>query len=138
MPLLIPDSFSRRPQPPRPPEFFGGRSEELKHLKERLIQGNAAKVVLTASGGLGKTTLVRKAAHDLYAENQFQGVVWLEVKPHPNLEGLLLKLAGLIQHDFKMDKYSIDQLIVAVKDGLEALIIEKCDAGRLLVGKCAR
>ena len=133
-------TLSRRcPQPPSPPEKFGGRSAELADLKSRLQQ-DAATLALTAvagQGGIGKTTLARQAAHELFhLDKQFRAVLWVEVKPKPSADQLLLNWAKLGNPNFTTDGQPIKDFIPTIKAGLETLIADEgidCGSERVLV-----
>jgi len=66
-------------QAPRPPDVFVGRDEELAELRERLLGGETVGIVgLHGMGGIGKTALAAKLAHELREELR-DGVVWCDV-----------------------------------------------------------
>ena len=49
---------------PDPPDFMVGLDLPLKEVKKRLLKDNVSKIVVSAPGGCGKTTLVRKLCQD--------------------------------------------------------------------------
>lgn len=62
-----------------PPEVLVGRDEELDKLRERLLGGETVGIVgLHGMGGIGKTALAARLAHDL-RDDFPDGVVWCEV-----------------------------------------------------------
>lgn len=65
-----------KPQPPRLPADFVGREAELKHLELQIKAGKA--VLLHGHEGIGKTTLIRKAANSSAAVAMQDGVLFLE------------------------------------------------------------
>ncbi|MCC7189798.1 MAG: carboxypeptidase regulatory-like domain-containing protein [Anaerolineales bacterium] len=63
-----------KPQPPAAPRDFIGRENELKTLSDS-IRTNSA-IVIQGPDGIGKTTLVKKAAHSDAASAMRNGVVY--------------------------------------------------------------
>jgi hypothetical protein len=112
--------------PPPAPDKFGGRDEELQELKALIKKEDA--VVLTAMrglGGIGKTTLAKKVANDLFYrsdEKIFKAVLWKEIKPKPNPLKLLLDWAYLVDPFFLYKDQSLEQLTLQVKGMLESWI----------------
>ncbi len=80
------------PRPPRLPRGFVGRANLLAVLDER-IAGREA-VLVHGGAGMGKTSLLKKAAHAEAAQAQMNGVIFLEgIDP----EGRLLAWDDLLQ-----------------------------------------
>jgi hypothetical protein len=126
------------PSPPPAPEQFGGRDDELLDLKNRMKAGEAiALTAVKGLGGIGKTTVARQLASDLYykpEEKIFQAVLWKEVKRKPDPLRLLLDWAYSVEPAFLYKDQSKEQLVQQVKAMLENLIAESCgQAGRTLV-----
>ena len=69
------------PAPLAPPTHFGGRDTELTHLKQRLKSEETVAITsVEGLGGIGKTTVARQLAYDLYQEGDcFRAVLWLDV-----------------------------------------------------------
>ena len=129
----------RKLQPPPLPDKFGGRLEKLADLKKRLMQDSDTLTLtaLVGQGGIGKTTLARKAAYELYhKDKQFRAVLWIEVKRTPNAEQLLLNWAKLGNPNFNADGQPVQNFVSEIKASLEDLIVtEGVDNGsdRVLV-----
>ncbi len=78
---------------PAPPGIFVGRSSDLDRLKERLGLGSDKErrpevQVLTAVRGwpgVGKTSLAAVLAHDPDVASRYEGVLWAELGPKPDL-----------------------------------------------------
>jgi hypothetical protein len=126
------------PSPPPAPEQFGGRDDELLDLKNRMKAGEAiALTAVKGLGGIGKTTVARQLASDLYYkpdEKIFQAVLWKEVKRKPDPLRLLLDWAYSVEPAFLYKDQSQEQLVQQVKAMLENLIAESCgQASRTLV-----
>jgi hypothetical protein len=68
---------------PAAPESFAGRIEEIRRLVAALQKpGVPVTAAIQGTGGMGKTTLARKIAHELAP--QFPGgVLWVEIGPSP-------------------------------------------------------
>ncbi|HEX2913477.1 MAG TPA: NB-ARC domain-containing protein, partial [Chloroflexia bacterium] len=76
------------PEPPSPPDVFGGRTAELSELKKMLKAEKMVPITaLQGLGGIGKTTLARQLAHELYhekgAERCFRAVLWVNFSRLP-------------------------------------------------------
>ncbi len=128
------------PTPPAAPAQFGGRDEELVDLKTRLKAGQfVALTAIRGLGGIGKTTLALKTAHDLYYnldEKIYRAVIWKEIKRNPNPLKQLLDWAYLTEPTFLYQNQAPEQLAQQVRTMLEHWINESCAAeknGRTLV-----
>ena len=86
--------------PPDPPLKFAGRVRELAELAEALRSGEGGRIALSAlrgQGGIGKTTLARQLAYNLWTPGPnklFEAVLWTEVKPNPDPWTHLRRWAG--------------------------------------------
>lgn len=125
------------PAPPPAPEQFGGRDQELIDLKNRMKTGQpVALTAMRGLGGIGKTTLARQLASDLFNntdEKLFQAVLWKEIKRKPEPLKLLLSWAYLADPAFLYKEQPPEQLAQQVKFMLENWIVESCGRGRTLV-----
>ena len=116
------------PAPPPPPDHFAGREGDLATLKAALAGGQGGTTVaLTAIkgwGGIGKTTLARQLAYEVWTGGQFGAVLWTEVKPGPTAARLLLDWAHYFDPAFGFGGLDEDSAARAVKAGLDDLINE--------------
>ncbi|HEY9638295.1 MAG TPA: hypothetical protein V6D14_33205 [Coleofasciculaceae cyanobacterium] len=63
---------------------FYGRIEELKQLKQWIIDERCRLVVLLAQGGIGKTALSVKLAQEI--QGDFEYVIWRSLRESPPIE----------------------------------------------------
>ncbi|HEX2913539.1 MAG TPA: tetratricopeptide repeat protein [Chloroflexia bacterium] len=121
------------PSPPPPPEQFGGRNGELADLKKRLKGSEQVAITsLNGQGGIGKTTLARRLAHDLYYEEDsekcFRAVLWLDVTRTASAEALLLDMAKQADPAFvKGENENLPSLTRRVRQALNSAIGDKCE-----------
>jgi tetratricopeptide (TPR) repeat protein len=115
------------PTPPPAPDHFGGRSRELQELKNILTQRNYPTfLAVEGIGGIGKTTLVRQLAHEMYRDKIFRAVLWLELNQKPDPTRLLLAWASLADQAFVYNNQPIELLAGQVRALLEELIAQEC------------
>lgn len=84
-----------KPQPPRPPTDFVGREAELKQLEQHIKAGKA--ILLHGHEGIGKSTLIRKAANSSTATTMQDGVLFLEGEEEQSQP---LRFEDLLQRSF--------------------------------------
>ncbi|MEL6553768.1 MAG: NB-ARC domain-containing protein [Cyanobacteria bacterium J06621_11] len=88
-------------QPPKPScaqdwgaavdvSIFYGREQILETLKAWIVQDNCRLVALGGIGGIGKTTLTVKLAHQI--EDQFEYLIWRSLKNAPPIQETLTNL----------------------------------------------
>jgi tetratricopeptide (TPR) repeat protein len=115
------------PAPPAPPTHFGGRDTQKTKLSETLKAGQTAAIVAVAGlGGIGKTTLARKLANELYQQKIFRAVLWADIGKEPQILTLLQNWATYAEPTFQPGDRSLTAVAWHVKALLEALIAEKC------------
>ncbi len=77
-----------------------GRDGVLARLRQRLCEGRAHNIALTALNGLpgvGKTALSLALAHDTEVREHFRdGILWAGLGPNPNLLGVLSRWGTLL------------------------------------------
>lgn len=85
----------------RLPTYFVGRTEEINALKKELLDENKnasgmlAATAICGLGGVGKSVIAAKLAHDLEIQSRFSdGILWVTLGQNPDL---LACLGGWIQ-----------------------------------------
>jgi len=68
---------------------FYGRDQELKKLKQWIVDDHCQMVAIIGAGGVGKTKLAAKMAHDIKYE--FTHVFWRSLQNAPPLKNVLLE-----------------------------------------------
>jgi tetratricopeptide (TPR) repeat protein len=126
------------PKPPAPPSHFGGRDGVLQSLKDGIKCGKIVGLfAINGSGGIGKTTIARTLAHQLYAEKVFRSVLWANVTRTPNAVGILRGwITSYADSSFSTENLKEDQVAAAAKGLLENVIndqCEDCEPSRVLV-----
>jgi hypothetical protein len=119
---------TRCPTPPNPPEYFGGRDTPLAELKQKLKQGQTTAITAVQGlGGIGKTTLARQLAHDLfYKDKVFRAVLWSDIGREPNGLLNLFNWAYLADPTYSPGDIPREQLAHEIKSMLEGLIEQEC------------
>ncbi len=119
---------NQRPRPPAaatisasnlPPQLaeWVGRSDLLAQIGDQLHRGGV--VVLKGEGGMGKTALALKAAHDALAAGQFTaGAAWINGEPGPSFDECLRQTMSVFFGD-RMEQEPTDGCAVRVAKHLE-------------------
>jgi transcriptional regulator with XRE-family HTH domain len=81
-----------------------GRSNLLTRVKQQLFEGDSlALTALNGLPGIGKTSLAVAVATDEQVQARFRdGILWVGLGPHPNVQGQLArwgKLLGIVPED---------------------------------------
>jgi transcriptional regulator with XRE-family HTH domain len=81
-----------------------GRANLLARVKQQLLKGdNLALTAINGLPGIGKTTLAIAVATDEQVQTRFRdGILWVGLGPHPNVQGQLArwgKLLGIAPKD---------------------------------------
>ncbi|MEM9089838.1 MAG: BTAD domain-containing putative transcriptional regulator [Cyanobacteria bacterium P01_F01_bin.53] len=116
-------------------KFFYGRAEEASILQDWVMQQQCRLVVLLGIGGMGKTHLAAKVAHDLQPKYDF--VFWRSLRNAPLLDDLLADLIPFISRQ-QESTYSTPRLIhwlrqsrcLVILDGMETLFKSGESSGR--------
>ncbi|KAJ7951597.1 Disease resistance protein [Quillaja saponaria] len=100
--------------PPPPPKFTVGLDGHVEELKRRLLKGGVSVIVLTAAGGLGKSTLAKKLCWDKQVKGKFgDNIFFLTFSKSPNLKTIA---QNLFQHkgqkvpEFLSDEDAVNKL----------------------------
>lgn len=70
--------------------IFYGRTQDMEILNQWIIGDRCRLVALLGLGGIGKSSLAAKVAHDL--QDQFEYIIWRSLRNAPPLETLLDEL----------------------------------------------
>ncbi|KAF8012525.1 hypothetical protein BT93_I0628 [Corymbia citriodora subsp. variegata] len=79
---------------PAAPAFMVGSEMEksMREIKLRLLKEGARVIVVTAPGGCGKTTLIKKLCHDREIKGKFNIIMFVTVSKKPNLTDIVQKM----------------------------------------------
>ncbi|KAL3722211.1 hypothetical protein ACJRO7_034562 [Eucalyptus globulus] len=80
---------------PEAPDLIVGSEVEksMRELKERLLEEGVSVIVVTAPGGCGKTTLLKKLCHDEAIEGKFHNnIMFVPVSKRANLIDIVQKM----------------------------------------------
>ncbi|XP_039157804.1 probable disease resistance protein At5g66900 isoform X2 [Eucalyptus grandis] len=79
---------------PVAPAFMVGSEAEvsMREIKLRLLKGGVSVIVVTAPGGCGKTTLLKKLCHDWEIKGKFNNIMFVRVSRKPNLIGIVQQM----------------------------------------------
>ncbi|RXI07213.1 hypothetical protein DVH24_026349 [Malus domestica] len=97
---------------PEPPHVTVGLDEPLRDLKEMLLKDDVSMLVLTATGGCGKTTLAMKFCQDEEVKDKFKkNIFFVTVSKEPNLD----VVEELYQH-MKSQEATQDPILLVLDD----------------------
>ncbi|PRQ47848.1 putative P-loop containing nucleoside triphosphate hydrolase, leucine-rich repeat domain, L [Rosa chinensis] len=78
---------------PELPEFLVGLDEALSGLKMKLLKDGVSRLVLSAPGGCGKTTLATKFCQDKQVKDKFkEKIFFITISKRPNLDLVVQEL----------------------------------------------
>ncbi|XP_031275572.1 probable disease resistance protein At5g66900 [Pistacia vera] len=114
------DGIIRPCSVPNPPEMTPGLDVPLEELKRELLRDGKQVIVVSAPGGSGKTTLIKKLCKDAKVEAKFKDNIFFVTvsKPH-NVKVIVRKM---IQHmgkdvcEFQTDEHAINDLERLLKE----------------------
>ncbi|MEM9151451.1 MAG: BTAD domain-containing putative transcriptional regulator, partial [Cyanobacteria bacterium P01_F01_bin.3] len=123
--------------------FFYGRSAEIEQLQTWIMgigtapgkENRSQLIAVLGMGGIGKTSLVAKVAHNL--QNEFDYVIWRSLRNAPPLETLLSELVPFLSNQ-QDTACSVPRLMhwlrqsrcLVILDNLETLLKEGERAGQ--------
>ncbi|MBE9137413.1 hypothetical protein IQ254_09355 [Nodosilinea sp. LEGE 07088] len=118
---------------------FYGRQDELNQLSEWIQREGCRSVTVLGLGGVGKTTLVARLAHQI--SPQFDAIIWRSLRQAPPLELLLGELVTFLSHHHSLEPTLpslIEQLrrqrCLIVLDNLDAVLQTSGSAGHYQPG----
>ncbi|KAL6312763.1 hypothetical protein AAG906_020559 [Vitis piasezkii] len=111
-----------------PPAFMVGLDVPLKELKRWLFTDGESRIVVSAPGGCGKTTLAKRLCHDQQVKEYFQHIFYVTVSKTFNLIGIIKKLFWHSDEQvpgFQNEEDAVNQL--------ELMLKRKVESGRILL-----
>ena len=126
-------------------DSFQGRRQELQQLTDWIVIDRCHLVLLLGMGGMGKTALVAKLAHDLTSE--FDWIIWRSLRNAPPLSQLLSELIQFLSAQqattlpthldgqlLELLQYLRQSRCLIVLDNAESILASGDRAGRYLTG----
>ncbi len=110
---------------------FYGRTEELAQLEQWILNDRCRLVALLGMGGMGKTALSVKLAHQI--QHRFEYVIWRSLRNAPPLAELLVSLLQFLSSEQETDlPETIDGKISRLLDYLRSsrclLVLDNVEA----------
>jgi WD40 repeat protein/transcriptional regulator with XRE-family HTH domain len=129
---------------PRLQAFFG-REKQLEELDYWILKENCQLLVVSGSGGIGKTMLTVRLARDI--DEQFEHVFWRSLKDAPGFEHILNDCLSLLSRHKPIEPgWSVEDRIrklldcmkekrcLLILDNMESILQEKGHAGEYREG----
>ncbi|MBE7384974.1 MAG: NACHT domain-containing protein [Leptolyngbya sp. SIO1E4] len=104
--------------------FFYGRSEEATQLRQWIQRDHCRLVAVLGMGGIGKTSLAAKVAHDL--QTDFDFIIWRSLRNAPPLDTLLEDLIPFISNQQEMS-YSVTRLMHWLRQSRCLIILDNVE-----------
>ncbi|CAA9588718.1 High-affinity carbon uptake protein Hat/HatR [uncultured Synechococcales cyanobacterium] len=124
---------------------FFGRTEELRELKQWIVEDRCRLVALLGMGGIGKTTLSVALAKQI--QHEFDYLIWKSLRDAPPVEDILEELTQFFSNDqetilpntvevgiTKLIKYLCQYRCLLVLDNSESILSSSERAGYYLQG----
>lgn len=83
--------------------FFYGREEELKYLKEQITILKRRCIVITGVGGIGKSSLASKLAEEIVWQSPslYEYIIWMQVENYITIDSLINEMLRI----FNLNEY---------------------------------
>ncbi|XP_034691466.1 probable disease resistance protein At5g66900 isoform X2 [Vitis riparia] len=111
-----------------PPAFMVGLDVPLKELKRWLFTDGESRIVVSAPGGCGKTTLAKRLCHDQQVKEYFTDICYVTVSKTCDLIGIIKKLFW--HNDEQVPSFQNEEDAV---NQLERMLKKKVESGRILL-----
>ncbi|XP_044470008.1 probable disease resistance protein At5g66900 [Mangifera indica] len=114
------DGIIRPCSVPDPPEITPGLDVPLEELKRELLRDGKQVIVVSAPGGTGKTTLIKKLCKDQNVEEKFKDKIFFVSVSKPHDVKVIVR--KIIQHlgkdvpEFQTDEHAINDLERLLKE----------------------
>ncbi|NJM63126.1 MAG: hypothetical protein HC849_27805 [Oscillatoriales cyanobacterium RU_3_3] len=76
--------------------IFYGRQEELNTVQQWIVQENCRLITLLGMGGIGKTSLSVKLAHQI--QDRFDCIIWRSLRNAPPIDEILVELIQFLSN----------------------------------------
>ena len=124
------------PRPPARSDPFAGRDAEIEELIETLKAGGSTAITAAVQGlgGIGKTALALKLAHQLHNDGTFGAVLWTRVTRQPDVIPLLVDWAADCGMSYTPTSTDVNVIGKEVRARVHNAITNTCeDCDRVLV-----
>ncbi|RTE08639.1 SIR2 family protein [Paenibacillus whitsoniae] len=108
---------------------FIGRTTDIVDITRKIIELNNQILTIKGSGGIGKTTIVKKVAYELFKRSYFSnGIKFVDCEPIKDYESFASKISSCFDLDnvvnfrdhISLNDFSLDMLLIL--DNFEVLV----------------